>query len=122
MLVGVLMVLVLLVGCVGGATASLQCLVLERRAAGRTVRGRSACVCGSPIPLTRNIPVVSWIAQRGRAHCCGASIPRWYLHCEALSVGGTVGGLLAGGWVGAMLGLLAAAVLTSTLWSIRHRA
>ena len=122
MLVVVLIVLVLLVGGIGGATASLQCLVLERRAAGRSIRGRSACVCGAPISLARNIPVISWVVQRGRAHCCGAAIPRWYVESEALSAVGTAGGLVVGGWVGALAGLALMAVTTSTLWSIRHRA
>lgn len=72
--------------------------------------------------MARNLPILSWIIQGGRAHCCGAAIPRWYVEAEALSALGTVGGLLIGGWVGALVGLALATAITSTLWSIRHRA
>lgn len=113
MLVAALVVLVLLVAGIGGATASLLCLVLERRRAGRSIRGRSACVCGVPIPLHRNIPVVSWLLQRGRAHCCGARIPRWYVEAEALTACATAGGLLAAGWLGALVGAGAASVFVT---------
>lgn len=72
-----------LLAAFGGYTASFACLVLERRPLGRPVTGRSACVCGTPIPMYRNIPVVTWLVQRGRAACCGSRIPAWYLGAEA---------------------------------------
>jgi len=42
--------------------------------------------CDSPIPLYRNIPLLSWLLQRGRAACCGGAIPLRYWLVEALAV------------------------------------
>lgn len=40
---------------------------------------RSLCrSCGEPIPAYRNIPIVSWIALRGKAACCGSKISLQY--------------------------------------------
>jgi leader peptidase (prepilin peptidase)/N-methyltransferase len=51
---------------------------------------RSACpACGHRITALENIPVVSWLALRGRCSACKASIPIRYPIVEAL------GGLLA---------------------------
>ena len=40
--------------------------------------------CGHPIPWYRNIPVVTWIVQRGRCAWCGCRIPVFYVLVEAL--------------------------------------
>ncbi len=45
--------------------------------------------CHTPIPAYRNIPLVSWLLQRGRAACCGAPISARYPLVELL------GGILA---------------------------
>lgn len=69
--------------------------------------------------MYRNIPVVSYVLQRGRASCCGARIPAWY----AVAEGGTVGGAVLGGWMaGWPIGLAgtAVAVLATAIWH-RHR-
>ena len=69
--------------------------------------------------MYRNIPVVSYVLQRGRASCCGARIPAWY----AVAEGGTVGGAVIGGWMaGWPIGLAgtAVAVLATATWH-RHR-
>lgn len=117
-LLAALVVVLVLVAGIGGSTASLLCLVVERRQVGRSIRGRSACVCGTPIPLARNVPVVTWVVQRGRAHCCGASIPGWYAGCEALCSATTVGGLLVGGSTGAVAGLAVGS--GATVWLARR--
>ena len=94
-----------------GYTASFICVVLERRLDGRRPTGRSVCVCGEQIPFYRNIPVVSWLLQRGRAACCGALIPAWYLGAEVFMVAAAV--LLAltpAHWVGGIIGVALAAV------------
>ena len=46
-----------------------------------TVMGRSSCpACGAPIAPYYNVPVLGWLALRGRARCCGAPIsPRYPL-------------------------------------------
>jgi leader peptidase (prepilin peptidase) / N-methyltransferase len=98
-----------LVTFIGAATASFVCVLLERRAAGRSWRVTlfepSACICGHPIPLWRNVPVATWSLQRGRAACCDAPIPRWYVLAEAgvgvmagigFTVAGVAGGVVAG--------------------------
>ena len=71
-----------LVAVFAGYTASFVCVVLERRAAGLKPDGRSMCVCGRQIPMYRNIPIVTWLLQRGKAHCCGSKIPAWYFWAE----------------------------------------
>jgi leader peptidase (prepilin peptidase)/N-methyltransferase len=45
------------------------------------VGGRSRCpACGAQIAAYDNVPVLSWLALRGRARCCGAPIsPRYPL-------------------------------------------
>jgi leader peptidase (prepilin peptidase) / N-methyltransferase len=45
------------------------------------VGGRSHCpACGAQIAAYDNVPVLSWLALRGRARCCGAAIsPRYPL-------------------------------------------
>jgi leader peptidase (prepilin peptidase)/N-methyltransferase len=48
------------------------------------VRPRSRCPsCGTPIPATQNIPVVSWLLLRGRCASCGARISARYPAVEA---------------------------------------
>lgn len=105
-----------------GFTASFLCVVLERRLVGETPTGRSHCVCGAQIPMTRNIPVVSWSLQRGKARCCGARIPAWYVLSEAAFVlaAGTVAvvvwpHVLVGGAGGTAVAAVALAV-----WHRRH--
>src|SRR5689334_10027026 len=112
----------LIVAALAGYTASIACLVLERRLSGMRPTGRSRCVCGTPIPLYRNIPVVSWLAQRGRAKCCGAHIPTWYLGSEAGTVLAAFAGVVAvrgHRWAGALAGI-ALAMVVMWLWHRRR--
>ena len=44
--------------------------------------------CGAAVPWYRNLPIVAFVMQRGRAACCGAKMTPRYLLVEAL------GGLL----------------------------
>lgn len=111
---------VLVVAVFGGYTASFLCVVLERRAAGLTPNGRSRCVCGTQIPMYRNIPVVTWLLQRGRTHCCEARIPAWYFVAElGVAVTAVFGELLlpvpvlVGGLIGTVAG-------SSGLWLVHH--
>lgn len=106
-----------------GLISSFLCVVLERRIVGDAPTGRSHCVCGAPIPMVRNIPVVSWVLQGGNAHCCGARIPSWYVITEAgFMLAAAVGAAIA--WPQALVGgavaiALSAAVLTA--WHSRQR-
>jgi leader peptidase (prepilin peptidase) / N-methyltransferase len=48
------------------------------------VRPASHCpACGAAIPFYRNVPVVSWLVQRGRAACCGVRVSPRYVLVEA---------------------------------------
>lgn len=55
--------------------------------------GGSVCArCGTPVPALAQVPLISWLARRGRRRCCGGAIPRAYPLGEAF---GLVAGLLA---------------------------
>jgi leader peptidase (prepilin peptidase)/N-methyltransferase len=70
---------------VGACLASFTCVCAERVPARRTLNGRSTCVCGRQLRALENIPVMSWVALRGRSSCCGVRIPVFYVLAEALS-------------------------------------
>ncbi len=40
--------------------------------------------CGAPVRPWDNVPIVSWLALRGRARCCGARVAPRYVIVEAL--------------------------------------
>lgn len=67
---------------VGASLGSFAGVALERLPRGKPVTGRSHCVCGAQVAARDNIPVVSYLVRRGRARCCGAAIPAWYLAIE----------------------------------------
>lgn len=66
---------------IGAASASLLCLVVDRARSGdRLTTARSRCVCGRELRLFEVLPVISWIALRGRSRCCSSPLPwRWPL-------------------------------------------
>jgi hypothetical protein len=71
------------VGAVFGAiTASFLCVVAERVPRGDSIGGRSQCACGRQLRNRENIPVLGWVLAWGRARCCGASIPAFYVLAE----------------------------------------
>jgi leader peptidase (prepilin peptidase) / N-methyltransferase len=75
-------------GAFGAALGSFAAVVVARVPAGESpLRGRSHCVCGQPIAGYDNIPIVSYLLRRGRARCCGARIPAWYLLAELAGAG-----------------------------------
>lgn len=59
---------------------SFLTVLIHRVPAGESVlRPRSRCPsCGTPLRSVDNIPLVSWLALRGRCHACGARIPAVY--------------------------------------------
>jgi len=65
----------------GGLLAgSFTTVVAHRVPRGESIVGpRSRCpACGAQIAAYDNVPVVSWLALRGRARCCGARISSRY--------------------------------------------
>ncbi len=66
----------------GLIVGSFLTVVAHRVPRGESVLGpRSRCpACGARIAAYDNVPVLSWLALRGRARCCGAAIsPRYPL-------------------------------------------
>lgn len=45
----------------------------------------SHCGCGQPIKFYDNIPILSWLARRGRARCCGRAFSFRYPFVELLT-------------------------------------
>lgn len=61
-------------------------------------RGRSHCpLCGHVLGPGELIPLVSWLAQKGRCRACGGTIPLRYPLSEGLCALAYVSGLLAWG-------------------------
>ncbi len=81
----------------GALFASFFVVVYERVPAGRGLNGRSTCVCGRQLRTFENLPIVGWAATAGRARCCGARIPIFY-------VGAEIAAAFATGWAGASAG------------------
>jgi leader peptidase (prepilin peptidase)/N-methyltransferase len=73
----------------GLLVGSFVTVVAHRVPEGESIVGpRSRCpVCGEQIAAFDNVPVLSWLALRGQARCCGASIsPRYPLTELALGL------------------------------------
>lgn len=50
------------------------------------VRPASRCPsCGTPVPAFRNVPILAYALQRGRAACCGVKLSPRYLLMEVVS-------------------------------------
>src|SRR3990172_1026970 len=75
--VGFRIAMALLLGLVFG---SFLTVAIHRVPAGESIlRPRSRCpACGTPLRNVDNIPVVSWLALRGRCHSCKARISPVY--------------------------------------------
>jgi leader peptidase (prepilin peptidase) / N-methyltransferase len=77
------------VALTGAAVGSFLNVVIARVPEGESVvRPRSRCpACRKPIAWYDNLPVLSWLALRGRCRSCGARIPSRYLAVELLVAG-----------------------------------
>lgn len=77
---------------VGLCIGSFLNVVIARMPEDRPLSPRSACpTCGAGIPAVHNLPLISYVALRGRCASCAAPIPPTYPAVELL------GGLL--GWL-----------------------
>lgn len=66
----------------GASIASFLSVVVERVPQGKSIGGRSHCVCGRQLKATENIPIFGWLKSFGKAKCCGSRIPAWYFWAE----------------------------------------
>ncbi|HVT77909.1 MAG TPA: prepilin peptidase [Acidimicrobiales bacterium] len=71
----------------GGAVfGSFLNVVIYRVPAGKSLLPNSSCFhCGTELKWRDNVPVLGWLALRGRARCCGNRIPARYPAIEALT-------------------------------------
>jgi leader peptidase (prepilin peptidase) / N-methyltransferase len=100
----------------GLVVGSFLNVVITRVPAGRSLWGRSACPgCGTTIAWYDNIPIVSFVALRGRCRACGMSIPSRYPIVEAVNAALW---LLAYATFGPSADFLEAIVLVSALIAI----
>lgn len=92
----------------GAVIGSFLGAALVRLPQGRSiVSGRSACDgCGKALTVTELVPVLSWLAQRGKCRTCGGPIGGWQLGCE---LGGALVAVVAVIW--ARDGLVLAAMM-----------
>jgi leader peptidase (prepilin peptidase)/N-methyltransferase len=84
----------------------------------------SACPqCGTPISPRDNIPVVSYVALRGRCRHCGARISAQYPMTEAMTAALFVGAALAlhSIWQAVLIAPFLGIVLACALIDARHR-
>ena len=77
----------------GASVGSFLGVVVDRVPRGESLGGRSHCACGAPLRFRDNLPIVGFLVRRGRARCCGARIPGWYLALEV--AGAAVGASVA---------------------------
>jgi leader peptidase (prepilin peptidase)/N-methyltransferase len=74
------------VGLLGACVGSFLNVCLHRLPKGESiVTPASRCACGQPIPFWLNLPVVGWLALRGRARCCGGEISLRYPLVELIT-------------------------------------
>src|SRR5580765_1414548 len=89
-------------------------VVVARLPRGQSLwRPRSRCMqCGEPIRPFDNVPVISWLALRGRCRSCGSAISARYPLVE-LTTAALYGAVVvsADDAVGTVLGLLLVTVL-----------
>lgn len=113
----------ILCAVLGAVLASFAAVVVVRMPAGVSViGGRSRCdACGRTLGVFELVPVVSWIALRGRCRGCGAAIDP--LHVQ-LEIAGATAGALAGAllppWLAVAGTAYAAALLALAALDLRH--
>lgn len=114
----------LLLLLLGPAIGSWLAVLVDRLPRGEDTRtAPSACrACGRRLRWAQMIPLVSFIAARGRCKHCGSAIPPWLFHAELLAAGAGVLAVIRGGSLAevalaaAFLWLLIALALADLLW------
>jgi leader peptidase (prepilin peptidase)/N-methyltransferase len=109
---------------VGLVVGSYLNFVVHRLPRGRsTVRPGSACTaCGATIKALDNIPLLSYVALRGRCRSCGARISPRYPLVEATTAGLLVACVLSFGWrpQAAVAAFFCALILALALIDLEH--
>lgn len=78
----------LVAAMIGACIGSFLNVVIYRVPAEKSiVTPGSHCGCGQPIKWHDNIPIVSWLALRGKARCCGRRFSFRYPFVELLTAG-----------------------------------
>lgn len=103
---------------------SFMAVAIHRVPAGESlVRPRSRCPsCGTPLRNVDNIPLVSWVALRGRCHACRARISAVYplteLACGGLFV--AVALVYQDAWQAVLLAAFCGLLVALSLIDLRH--
>lgn len=85
-----------LAGLLGAVFGSFSGVLVERVPNKKSIRPQSACdTCGVPIRWWQNIPIISWLALRGRCAECQTAIPirLWFIEVTC-AAGWVVGAAL----------------------------
>ena len=108
----------------GALLASFAGVIAERLNTGESwTEGRSRCnSCGTTLEALDLIPILTWVARKGRARCCGASVPYQYVLSElSLAVLFFASYTVVGATIALPFLLLSLFILTIiVLYDIRH--
>lgn len=102
---------------------SFLALVVDRLPEGRgVISGRSRCdACARPLGPRDLVPVVSWLARRGRCRCGQARLPAFYPLVELAALGVVLWAMIElDGWLLLVTCLLGWTLLTLALIDGRH--
>lgn len=73
----------------GAILGSFSGVLVSRVPAGEPITHRSRCdTCNTPVAAWQNIPLMSYLIQRGRCPHCKARIPLWVWGIEVISAAG----------------------------------
>ena len=111
------LILVALVGVTGLAIGSFLNVVVYRVPAGMSVvHPRSACPnCGHEISARENVPVVSWLALRGKCSSCAQPISKRY---PLVELAGAAAFIVVGIWAAPQFA--AASTIPATIAAVLH--
>ncbi len=89
----------MVMGAVMGSFACCQAWRIRMREEGKNLGKRSVCLsCGKKLRWYENIPIVSWVVQKGRCRGCGKKIGKAEIVCEVL--GAVIFGVLFWAFLG----------------------
>lgn len=88
---------------------------------GNLIEGSRCPHCESPIAWYHNVPLLSWLALRGRCASCGWAIPSQYIFVETTAgVIALVCGILFGVTLTAVAAMLFGMLTLALYWVSRH--